>query len=182
MRARARQPYFSPEFRPRTEHGGSLHRGRRKTYRPLDPKKPLHLVLRSSKALGPLSLTNYKNAGKVESLARKYAQHFGIRILEYANAGNHLHLVIKGPKREALQNYFRKLPGAVAQLITGAKKGHKFGRFWDELIYSRVVEWGIALRHARDYVLLNSIEAAGVFIPGLRKRKSKPPPSGAGWV
>lgn len=176
MPSRARQPYFSNAFRPRAEHGGSVSRGRRKIHRPLDPKRPLHLVLRSSKASGALSLWNHKHSGRIENLARRYAQHFGIRIYEYANAGNHLHLVIKGPTREALQNYFRKLAGAVAQLVTGAKKGQKFGRFWDELLYSRVVEWGTALRHARDYVILNAIEAGGVFIPGLRKQKSKPPP------
>jgi hypothetical protein len=55
MRAKQLQlPGFS--FKTRSTHGGELARGKRKTMRPLDPKQALHLVLRSSKAKGSLSM------------------------------------------------------------------------------------------------------------------------------
>lgn len=173
---RSRQPYLSDAFKVHTEHGGSIRKGQRKLRRPLDPKRPIHLVLRSSKARGALSLWHHKHAWKVELLTRKCARRFGVRIYEYANAGNHLHLVVRGSTREGLQNFFRKFAGATAQLVTGAKKGRAFGKFWDSVIYTRVLEWGRSLRSARNYVTLNAIESGGVFIPGLRKKKGQAPP------
>jgi len=60
---RAKQLSFLPK--QELQHGGELTRGRRKTARPLDPKRPVHLVLRSSRAKGPWSLLHPKNERRV---------------------------------------------------------------------------------------------------------------------
>jgi hypothetical protein len=66
--SRSKQPYLHDALRPRAEHGGSIRQGRRKLARPVDPKRPLHVVLRSEKAKGDLSLLR----GKTLPLFRRY--------------------------------------------------------------------------------------------------------------
>ncbi len=51
----------------------------------------------------------------------------------------------------------------IARIVTGAKKGSAFGRFWDALAYSRVVEWGRAYFIAKYYVIQNEMEAEGIW-------------------
>ena len=41
------------QLKHRRVHGGRIAKGHRKLERPLSPKKPLHLVLKSSRAVGP---------------------------------------------------------------------------------------------------------------------------------
>lgn len=157
---RTKQPYLSKAFKPRLEHGGELRAGKRKLARPIDPKRPMHLVLRSSRARGKLSLLSKAKA--IEGLIQKSAKKHGVQVQQYANAGNHLHLIVKARTRRDFQNFLRNLTGKIAQLMTQAKKGNAFGKFWDTLAYTRVVEWGRALRVAKDYVMLNELETTGL--------------------
>jgi hypothetical protein len=46
-------------------------------------------------------------------------------------------------------------------LMTGAKKGRK-GKFWTELAWSRVVNWGRDLLALGDYLSKNVLESLGV--------------------
>ncbi|MDR3607597.1 MAG: transposase [Oligoflexia bacterium] len=154
---------FSAIPKARTEHGGSIRQGRRKLARPLDPKRPLHLVLRSEKAQGKLSLLYGQNWRKIEYLTARLSRRYGVRVYQFANSGNHLHLLVRGKTRKGLQDFLRVLSGKVAQLVTGAKKGQAFGKFWSALAYSRVVEWGRAFFEAKYYVLRNELEADGVL-------------------
>jgi len=40
-----------------------------------------------------------------------------VKVYNYALAGNHLHLLIKGSSREEIQNFFRVFAGHAAQRI-----------------------------------------------------------------
>lgn len=145
----------------RLEHGGSLRAGRRKLARPIDTKRPLHLVLRSSRARGELSFLRKRNRSKVEALLRRYARRFHVKIYDLANAGNHLHVVLRAQSRQGFQNFLRTVSAMIARAVTGAKKGVKAGRFWDALAYTRVVEWGRSFVAMRAYLSRNRLEAIG---------------------
>ena len=49
--------------------------------------------------------------------------------------------------------------------VTGARKSVELadGRFWDELAYTRVVEWGRDLARTTRYIVTNLFEAAGLI-------------------
>ena len=45
----------------------------------------------------------------------------------------------------------------------GVRKGQPKGKFWDALAYSKVVNWGRHFENTKFYVILNDIEASGIF-------------------
>jgi len=99
----------------RKEHGGSLLLGRRRRRRPLSLSAPLHLVLRSDFALGPRSLLRHRPL--IEKVIFKAQRRFRIRVYEKAIVSNHIHLLVKGYRREDIQNFFRVVAGHIAQAI-----------------------------------------------------------------
>src|SRR5271170_5170812 len=88
----------------RTEHGGVIRKGRRKLFRPMDPKRPMHLVFRSTRARGEWSLLRRQNAWAIKAILVGSARKNGVIIYNFANYGNHLHLDVKDPTRRAIQN------------------------------------------------------------------------------
>jgi REP element-mobilizing transposase RayT len=91
----------------RTEHGGSLSSGKRKTSRPIATKRPLHIVMRSSKACGKLSFLNFQNSSAISQIIKRTTAKFHIRLFRFSNSGNHLHLLIQGSRRKDIQNFLR---------------------------------------------------------------------------
>lgn len=146
---------------PSLEHGGAIRKGRRKIARPFDPKRALHVVMRSDRARGDWSFLHPKNKGRVHALAEILATRAGVRVYRWANAGNHLHFLVKAPSREALTTYLRMLGGLLARLVTGARKGRPVGKFWAALTYSRVVGFGREFTRVKDYLAKNTLEALG---------------------
>lgn len=145
----------------KTEHGGSLAKGKRKGRRPLAAKTPIHVVLRSSRARGPWSMLTRKNRALVGARVYELADRFGVRIYSFANVGNHLHLVVSVKRRQSLQNFMRVLTQAIMFIVTGARKGTPKGPFWDSTYYSRVSAWGAPFRRLKRYLLKNRMEAFG---------------------
>ncbi|MCM2324424.1 MAG: transposase [Oligoflexia bacterium] len=129
----------------------------------MDPRLPLHVILRSQKAKGAWSLLAAKNEKRVKHLTYALADRFHVKIYRYVNAGNHLHLVIKAKDKDGFKAYLRALTGTLARTVTGAKKGVKKGKFWDALAYSRVVTWGPELENVSFYVIMNELEGLGVW-------------------
>lgn len=145
----------------RLEHGGDIALGRRKVARPIDTRRPMHLILRSSLARGQWSLRRLSNAQAIDTLRIRFARRFGVKVYRNSNAGNHLHLLVRARCRIGLQHFLRAFAGAVARLITGARRGHRAGRFWDRIAYSRVVQWGRDFCGVNSYVLQNEWNTAG---------------------
>lgn len=162
MRAK-QSDFFSDDRRVgprRLAHGGSSSRGRAKSMRPLDRKRSVHVVMRSSKARGALSLRSCRERrARVESIVHSQAKRFGVRVLSFANVGNHLHAVARFPSRASFQAWLRSASGLIARAATGARKGKPFGKFWDALAFSRVVNEGRDLARALAYVEANKVEA-----------------------
>ena len=162
---RAHQLSFLPP--PRLEHGGETRPKRRKLARPIDPKRPLHVVLRSSRARGNWSLLHPRHKGRVYGLVESISERYDVRVYRFANVGNHVHLLVQAKSRKNFQAFLRVLSGAIAFVVTGAKKGNPVGRFWDHLAYSRVVGWGKDFDRVRNYLILNLLEGFGVLKRGV---------------
>jgi len=121
----------------KTEHGGDLCKGRRKEARPFVPKAKMHLVLRSKKACGEYSFLRKKNAPVVFRILKTQSKKHHVRVYDFVNVGNHLHIKIKAYSRETFQAFLKSSTALIARAITGAKKGRPFGKFWDGLAYTR---------------------------------------------
>lgn len=144
------------------EFGGSLRKGRRKIARPIDPKRAVHIVLRSTRARGSWSFLHPQNVRRVRATVDNAARRFGVKVHGYSNVGNHLHLIAKAPTREAFQKFLKAVSGRIAARVTGAKKGNAVGRFWDHLAYTRVLAWGRDFINAQIYLTKNLFEGEGV--------------------
>lgn len=159
---------------PKKQHGGSLSVGKRRSYRPMNPKLSLHITLKSRHAVGGRCLFRHKKM--IMMIKQKASRLFGVKVYNYAIAGNHLHLLIKGPDRESLQNFFRVFAGHTAQNIlkscplpkpaggapassrSKSKCRKNQRRFWSYLLYSRIVTWGREFKIVDQYIERNILE------------------------
>jgi REP element-mobilizing transposase RayT len=159
MSRRKPQLSFLPPLQ--LNHGGTTRAGLRKIARPIDPKRAMHVTLKSAKAKGPLSLLRPQHSKRIEQKLRELARRYDIRVYQFANSGNHFHILLKGRTRRSIQSFMKALGSQIAQLVTRAKKGSAFGKFWDATFFSRVVNWGRDFVEMRFYILKNELEAEG---------------------
>ncbi len=156
----------------------------------------MHVTLKSHHAVGKRSLLRHKPI--VIAIMKKAQKRFRIKVYNFAIAGNHIHLLIRGSRREDIQNFFRVFAGHTAQRIleecplcsseltfkpakrggaplgngrrrVGCEKNRR--KFWSYLIYSRSVAWGREFRVVFKYVTKNTLEALGLiaYTPRLRE-------------
>src|SRR5688500_7111394 len=64
-----------------------------KTARPIATKQAMHIVLKSTQARGAKSLLLHSD--DIEFILNKQADSLGITLYNTANAGNHLHIVLR---------------------------------------------------------------------------------------
>ena len=139
---------------------GGRPKKKRKERRAFSSKNPLHVTLRSEHARGKLSLLYPPHARYIRHLIPLLARKYAVRVYRFANVGNHLHLLLQAEDKKGVQAFFRVLTGLLARKITGAQKGRPFGtRFWEGLIYSRVITWGKAYLRACRYIDKNQRQA-----------------------
>jgi len=185
---RARQLSFLPKLS--LEHGGEIRQRRRKIARPIHLRQPLHLVLRSSMmGRGRHSMLAPAHERRVRAIVDTAAEKYDIRVYRFVNVGNHLHLLLQTRTRPAFQGFLREIAGAIAMLVTGARKSYPLEliaspgaradvaartepapersrshkRFWDRLAYTRVVGWGRDFVTLKRYFIKNHFEAAGLL-------------------
>lgn len=131
----------------KTEFGGTLLSGKRKSKRPLNTKLPIHLVLRAD-------ITNSGTLLQWQTLIKhqiqKWSQKFSITICERAIVGNHIHLLITFNTRESYNNFARALAGALAQ---------KTKLKWTTRPFTRIVKPGKDFQNVSKYVIQNQLEA-----------------------
>ena len=143
----------------RTQHGGTETKGHRKLERPLSTTRPIHLVLKSHKAKGSLSFLHSNNKSMVEAILRQKAKKFGVRIADFANVGNHLHLKIRIKSRTSFKSFLKAVTNLIARKITGARKGKPFGKFWQGQAFTRVLVSKFEELNLFGYIKANQIEA-----------------------
>lgn len=153
--------------------GEFLKNSNAKNQRPLSFKRPIHLVMRSTLAKGSLSLLKFD--GSVRKIFERQSKKFGVKIYRFANAGNHLHLIIFPRSRQAYRSFIRSVTGLVARLVLRVQRGKsKKPRFWDKRPFTRIANWGKDFRGLCNYLLRNTLEAIG-FIP-YKPRITRGPP------
>jgi len=157
---KTKQKQFSFFASPSLVHGGAASKGRAKVARPIATKRPMHVILRSTRAVKEWSFLRHQ--AEVERIMRDVADRFGVKLYRAANVGNHLHLLVQVKRRDHFQNFLRVLAQKIMFLVTRARKGSPAGKFWDALAFSRVVEWGKDWRGMLSYVGKNLLEARGI--------------------
>ena len=151
-----------PKLRDSTAFGGSLLKGNPRGRRPMIPKVPLHLVFRSKLARGTRSLLAPQRARRIEDLVFRLGRSLDVRVLSYANAGNHLHLLVQPKTRDALHAFTRAFSGIVARLTLGAERGAgKKVRLWDARPWTRIVFRVRDCQVVARYIERNVLEAIG---------------------
>ncbi len=107
-------------------------------------------------------------------------------MLDWVNMGNHLHLKIRFKDRKYVGKFLKSFSATLARKITGAKKGNKFGKFWDGLVFTRVLssrfeEFGIkgyfeANHRQREYGFEERkryLKQFNQFLYRLKRKKAK---------
>jgi hypothetical protein len=107
----ARQLSFLPPAR--RKHGGEVRQGKRKEARPFNPKLAVHLILKSSRARGTWSMLHPRHKGRVYWLIESKAEKHSVRVYQFANVGNHLHMLIRARSHASFKRFLRELSGAI---------------------------------------------------------------------
>lgn len=81
-----------------------------------------------------------------------YGERYQVRVFRSLVTGNEIHLLLKASFRKGLADFLRVLAGRVAISVSGAAKGiKKIGKFWNELCWSRILNWGAEFSQARTW-------------------------------
>ena len=147
----------------RSEHGGE--RQRRHSARPIHTRRNMHLILKSSRARGDWSFSSPQNRQKTNEILEKFSRKHGVRVLDRADAGNHIHLTIQIKNRFLYRPFIQALTSALMMAITGTSRWSKplgAKKFWDHRPYSRIVAAGKkAFETLRDYLEINRLQGRG---------------------
>lgn len=145
--------------------GGSLLKGAHaRSPRPVSCSNAMHIVMRSEVAKGTRSLRHRNHHQKVNQIVRAQAAAWGIRIYNYANVGNHIHILLRPSSRRRFMAFIRSISGLIARAVLGAERGRARGiRFWQARPFTRIVKWGKDYVIAKQYVDINGKEALGFW-------------------
>ncbi len=118
---------------------------------------------------------------KVKLIVDQASRKFHVRVVRFANVGNHLHFVVKLPGRGATSRdlygkWIRRITSRIAREVGGSKRGQplkdqvgrttddqgKRVRFWDAIPYTRIIHGSRGWRVIDRYVLKNQLEAQGL--------------------
>jgi len=165
-----------PRKRPVNSFGGMYFKNYNPmTDRPMNSRKALHVVLKSSLATGSRSFLNEKLEGEVWEIIEKHAKKNGMKLYGYANSGNHLHILMRIHSRLAYRRFIRSITGLIARTTMGAQRGAaKNQKFWDGRPFSRIVNFGEDFEKVKKYLSRNTFESIG-WIPHLERSKKLSP-------
>lgn len=157
--------------------GGELNKGKRKTARPISIKKSMHVVIKSSKAVGRLSFLNHQR--QLDQSLRIISKKWGVVVRKTAWVRNHVHLILQIGSRSQYQGWVREMTSAMVHVLKTRIQDHsdllhQLTRFFDHRPFTRVIEWGRDLENAIDYLALNQMEVVGLR-PAKKLKCSKLP-------
>lgn len=139
----------------KTDFGGSLLKGKRKSRRPLSTNRPIHLVLKSDNAKGRFAFN--PSDQKLKMLAVRMAQKFGVKLYASALNWSHIHLVIRVKNREQYNSFIRAVAGAMVLKLKGGKG------FFTLRPFTKIGTWGRQLKTWIDYSQKNQQQAWGLL-------------------
>lgn len=148
----------------KSDYGGALSNTRagRSRARPLAVKSTMHLVLRSSKAVGVWSFKKHRN--EIRAIVDRFAVKFHVKVISYVNVGNHLHLQIRLAHRGAYRPFIRAITAAIKMKVTGVSRwvqNAKAKKFWDLRPFTRIVSSFTERMNLKRYVMVNFYESMG---------------------
>jgi len=154
--------------------GGSLLKHNPREKRTLSFRRPIHLVMRSKYAKNQWSFLHKNNKSKIDFQVMKQAKANGIRVYDYVNVGNHLHMNLLIPSRLSYQRFVRSLSGIIPRLVMGIERGGArptdsmayerkapLATFWEGRPFTRILSWGREFRALQSYFQLNHWESLG---------------------
>ncbi|MGE0631502.1 MAG: transposase [Pseudobdellovibrionaceae bacterium] len=144
-----------PRLRQMRFFGGALlKKSHSKIARPLSTKDAMHLVLRSSQAKGEKSFIHFSNRKRIERAVSKWTQRFGVKVFQFTNGGDHIHLLVKLKSRRSWNLFIRSLTSEITLITTGTNKLKALKkRFWDQRPFTRVIEWKPGYQLSKDFVV-----------------------------
>lgn len=168
------QLLLDQSFKIKKIFGGSLlKKSHAKIARPISTKEAMHIVLRSSLAKGKYSMLEKNRARRIKETIEAQAKRFQIQIYEFANVGNHIHLLVKAYHRDLFKGFLRAIAGLIARIALGVERGKaKALKFWDQRPFTRIVSWKKDFERVKDYVVQNFDEALGFTPFKPRKHRS----------
>jgi REP element-mobilizing transposase RayT len=87
----------------------------------------MHLVMRAFVA----NLLVPRNARIVRDLLGRHSRRHYVRVHEFSNNGNHLHLLVQAKTRDGFKAFLREFAGAIPMRVTGACTGWRLREFFD---------------------------------------------------
>ncbi len=173
------QARWNALLHPQLSHGGPASKGKRKTRRPYFSNAPQFFVLSSDRARGDWDLLRRRNHSRIRSQIYVYAKRFRVRVFAARVKKGRIELLVRAGDRKDLADYFRVLAGRAAVAVTGAKKRVKrVGKFWNELCFSKLLNWGAEFHHFRDQIVQKSNVSAEEPVDGLFPHPN-PKPAGS---
>ncbi len=163
LKSSGQMKYQDPRLRVFKQFGGTLlKQSNAKSARPISVKHAMHVVLSSSQASGEWSLRSSRNIKVVDRVVREQARRYGVRVVEFANMGNQLQLLIRIADRTSFLSFVRAVSGIISMRVTGAAKTRGLqDRFWNFRPWSRIVELKRALSLVRDELIQEHLVAIG---------------------
>ncbi len=149
-------------------YGGDLRKkAKNRGARPLVFRSgSMHITLRSTKAKGQTSFQNSAKRSKVKNFVYNFSFKKGVKILSFANVGNHLHLHVKLHNAHLYKAWIRGLSSGLAMISMGLEGlrqlKDKKQKFWDQRPFSRVIQ---SFRHflkTKSYLEVNILEGMGI--------------------
>ena len=160
--------FIKNHWKFRYAHGGSLRNSSLgRSARPLSTKEPIHVVFKINREAFKSGLRSPKNFALMIFLIKKYSRKFFIKVEQISIQHDHVHMLVRAPRRAGFLHFFRVLSGQFSQRLTDTfKKRYKGPKIWKYRPFSRVVKGLRAYRIVRNYIRLNEVEAKkGIYYP-----------------
>ena len=138
---------------PTNGRAGSPHKKRPV----LDPRNPLHIVLRAIAAIGSLRRRDIYKAVRWATITA--AKHEGFRIVHLSLQRTHVHLLVEADNKLALARGMQAFQISAAKLINAAisknKAVRRRGSVFPDRYHQEIIKTPRQARHALAYVLNN---------------------------
>jgi REP element-mobilizing transposase RayT len=154
--------------RPILAYGGDLRKkAENRGQRPLVFRSgSMHITLRSLKAKGIYSFQHSSKRERVKNFVYSFSKAKGVKILSFANVGNHIHLHVKLHNQNLYLAWIRGLSSGLAMIshgLEGLKKLKELRqKFWEQRPFSRVIRSFKHFLNTKSYVEVNILEGMGM--------------------
>lgn len=122
----------------------SPQNGKRKIKRPLSTKRPIHLILRSSKH------DLRKNERQLTQRWNQLSSKFGIKTYRLVVASNHVHAIVRLHSQRLYNQFIQALTGTLSTRLHIK---------WLTRPTTRIAQWGKDFKRLKQYLHLNFLEA-----------------------